>query len=774
MSKRGKSGGKQKATSASASTSLTSPLSASAVSALWSDLRSLLANRDKEDVDHQAVREKAEKVFNSSLLSSDDGGDALALDVLSVSLLSLGEWESAASLLAQHATLRQRRPTLALNYAYALYRAKQHNQAIDEIKTMSSSASSRMSGGVGEAALLHLQAQANYRAGQYSAAAKIYTETSLKDDDDVELQANTLAALVSAGMKDEAKRFMDKIGVERDPDSYELAYNGSCCLIERGEYVAALRLLRRAQSICRELLKEEGLSEDEIENELALLYVQEAYMLQQLSKTAAADGSEQDAALALYQRVLALKPTDRNVMAIASNNIITLRSAGSGKIWDSLKKSGRAMEMELRDATVSARQRSVIQLNRALVLYHSNQINKCRDLLTTLAREFPHNVHIHIALAAAKAKDKDKSRAKDADDVITQWLRSNESTASADAVQTAHLALAHLALLRGDSAAAAKTLNKLASSNAGREFAHRPGMVATLAALYDRASDVAAADAAIQAAITYWRSAAKSGNTIAPRQLGVLLASAAQFYSHAGRESEAANLLEQLAAESHAASASSSGSGAARSDQVARLVLAYYRDDASKSASYAARLPQLSIPADMNVERLESVPAPQMIRKKKATTSGKQDEKKKKEDEESESDEEEEGATAKASSASSSAPSASLAQSSARLAAIARRKARRKARRAKRYPKGFDPANPGPPPDPERWLPKWERSNQRKYNRGRRQQTNAIRGAQGSTNVAAAAQVSAQTESSHEVVESRGKVSGAAAAAARKRAAKRR
>ena len=31
------------------------------------------------------------------------------------------------------------------------------------------------------------------------------------------------------------------------------------------------------------------------------------------------------------------------------------------------------------------------------------------------------------------------------------------------------------------------------------------------------------------------------------------------------------------------------------------------------------------------------------------------------------------------------------------------------------YPKGFDAANPGPQPDPERWLPKWQRSRFKKY-----------------------------------------------------------
>lgn len=33
-----------------------------------------------------------------------------------------------------------------------------------------------------------------------------------------------------------------------------------------------------------------------------------------------------------------------------------------------------------------------------------------------------------------------------------------------------------------------------------------------------------------------------------------------------------------------------------------------------------------------------------------------------------------------------------------------------KAKKRVRYPKNFDPANPGPLPDPERWLPKWQRS----------------------------------------------------------------
>lgn len=35
--------------------------------------------------------------------------------------------------------------------------------------------------------------------------------------------------------------------------------------------------------------------------------------------------------------------------------------------------------------------------------------------------------------------------------------------------------------------------------------------------------------------------------------------------------------------------------------------------------------------------------------------------------------------------------------------------AKKRPKRKPRYPKNFDPKNPGPPPDPERWLPKYER-----------------------------------------------------------------
>eukprot|EP00930_Biecheleria_cincta_P004629 TRINITY_DN105548_c0_g1_i1.p1 TRINITY_DN105548_c0_g1~~TRINITY_DN105548_c0_g1_i1.p1 ORF type:complete len:648 (+),score=179.33 TRINITY_DN105548_c0_g1_i1:90-2033(+) len=57
------------------------------------------------------------------------------------------------------------------------------------------------------------------------------------------------------------------------------------------------------------------------------------------------------------------------------------------------------------------------------------------------------------------------------------------------------------------------------------------------------------------------------------------------------------------------------------------------------------------------------------------------------------------------------------------------KKHKTKRRRKIRYPKNFDPENPGPPPDPERWLPKRERAEFKK--KMRKRDKHLLRGPQG-------------------------------------------
>ncbi|CAI5515336.1 unnamed protein product [Closterium sp. Naga37s-1] len=75
------------------------------------------------------------------------------------------------------------------------------------------------------------------------------------------------------------------------------------------------------------------------------------------------------------------------------------------------------------------------------------------------------------------------------------------------------------------------------------------------------------------------------------------------------------------------------------------------------------------------------------------------------------------------------APDDESAAASAAAAASERARAKKKRKRKVILPKGFDPANPGPPPDPERWLPKRERSSFRPKKKDKRKVD--VRGAQG-------------------------------------------
>ena len=49
-----------------------------------------------------------------------------------------------------------------------------------------------------------------------------------------------------------------------------------------------------------------------------------------------------------------------------------------------------------------------------------------------------------------------------------------------------------------------------------------------------------------------------------------------------------------------------------------------------------------------------------------------------------------------------------------------------------KYPKSYDPENPGLIPDPERWLPKWQRSKYKKY---AKKKGKYLKGAQGDAQV---------------------------------------
>lgn len=232
-----------------------------------------------------------------------------------------------------------------------------------------------------------------------------------------------------------------------------------------------------------------------------------------------------------------------------------------------------------------------------------------------------------------------------------------------DKSKVALLARAQVAAAAGHPLVAAESLSRIPG------IQHMPGTVATIVALKEKAGDIDGASSILDSALRWWSNAMTEDNKI-----GIIMQEAASFKLRHGRQEEAAGLFEELV-RSHGSI-----------DAIARLVSTVARVDIEKAEVYAKKLKPLPGLKGVDVDSLEKTSgARQDVGYSRVGISEMHEESKSKE------------------------------------------KAKKKRKRKPRYPKGFDPANPGPPPDPERWLPKRERSSYRPKRKDRR----AVRGSQG-------------------------------------------
>lgn len=227
------------------------------------------------------------------------------------------------------------------------------------------------------------------------------------------------------------------------------------------------------------------------------------------------------------------------------------------------------------------------------------------------------------------------------------------------------LARAQVAAAAGHPQVAADSLAQI------EDIQHMPATVATLVSLKERAGDVDGASAVLDAATQWWTNAMSEDN-----KLSLIMHEAASFKLKQGREDEAARLYEELV-KSHGSV-----------EALVGLVMTSANVDVDKAETYAKRLRKLPGLKEVNVESLERTSGAKHVENghpvhaEPAPEEGKE-----------------------------------------------KTKAKKKRKRKPKYPKGFDPANPGPPPDPERWLPKRERSSYRPKRKDKR--AAQVRGSQG-------------------------------------------
>lgn len=201
------------------------------------------------------------------------------------------------------------------------------------------------------------------------------------------------------------------------------------------------------------------------------------------------------------------------------------------------------------------------------------------------------------------------------------------------------------------------------------DIQHFPATVATIVALKDRAGDNDGAAAVLDSAISWWSNSMTENN-----KLGILMPQAASFKLRHGQEEEASRLYEEIVKKHKS------------TDALVGLVTTLARVNVEKAETYEKQLKPLPGLKAVDVDNLEKTSGAKPMEGAAAAASAMQEE-------------------------------------------VKKEKAKKKRKRKPKYPKGFDPANPGPPPDPERWLPRRERSSYRPKRKDKR--AAQIRGSQG-------------------------------------------
>ncbi|KAF1794191.1 putative TPR-like repeat [Phytophthora cactorum] len=394
--------------------------------------------------------------------------DVDAVKVKCVALIRLEKFDKALELAVKY-------EFLSTEKAYCLYRLKQDDDALKLLEGGDLEAQST--------AQLHLAAQLHFRKGNYDQSTRIYelllsrgqevggvcisssigstlttpagNPYTIQGDDLLELRTNLLAAYASAGRSHELKD--REIPID---DGFEVAFNKSFVAIQSGDWEAAEELLLTAERLCRDTFVAEGASEAEIEDEVAVIKTQLAFVKQMRG--------DLDGALSDYRNVLKLKLRNRAVGAVASNNIVTIRK--DRDVLDSFKRLKNIDASVLSDKLNPAQQEAILT-NRALLLCLMNKTEECRESLEALKKQFPLSKSIADIVVLLAIKDQSAAGA-------IEQLQGDVSVGG-------RLGLAHVYLTEGQVLKAAECIRSI------EQLAHSP------------ADDSASAQAVLESALTH-------------------------------------------------------------------------------------------------------------------------------------------------------------------------------------------------------------------------------------------------------------------------------
>ncbi|ORX59024.1 hypothetical protein DM01DRAFT_1333615 [Hesseltinella vesiculosa] len=541
------------------------------------------------------------------------GQDTLALQCKVITLIRLDRYHDALQLIARK--FRDSSIDFSFEKLYCYYRTSQWQQAFDLLATVKQTHAN-------DQAVLFLEAQLYYSQDKYQEALDVYgkliQQVDPQDPIYEEVKANILAA--KSGLAQTQPVSMDEPMVNQP--SYELSYNMASLLLAQGDYEQAIDFLIAAREQCTERLREQGVSQGEIDEELAIMTTQLAYAYQIQGQV--------DRAKETYQDIVASKVHNVAVNAVVANNLVSLQ--GTKDLFDSAKKLKTASAKDA-DAKLQKYQKRIVRMNDALLQMHMNKHANCKDMVQSLLDQYPDMDDLYVLMAAVTHQQTQKY-----DTAIAELKAHGERHPTSLAVVFATI---QLELLAAQAHQALQTLEAYLEGQPDKQY--RAGIVALRVWLYEHTGQADRAMQVLETASNHWQS---SSDEHPPTSI---LKQTAQFKLKTGRFAEATRDFEKLVK-----------ADPTDAQALAGLIAAYAETQPDKAKQYSDALPPIVPATALDVDALETV-VPGVKKGYVKKSSDKQ---------------------------------------------VAKQVAKKK-KRAPLLPKEYDASNQ---PDPERWLPKQERS----------------------------------------------------------------
>eukprot|EP00073_Rattus_norvegicus_P040103 XP_008768355.1 PREDICTED: signal recognition particle subunit SRP72-like [Rattus norvegicus] len=267
------------------------------VPALWSEV-----NRYGQNSDFT----RALKTVNKILQINKD--DVTALHCKVVCLIQNGSFKEALNVINTHTKVLANN-SLSFEKAYCEYRLNRIENALKTIESANQQTDK----------LKELYGQVLYRLERYDECLAVYRDLVRNSQDDYDEERKTNLSAVVAAQSNWEKVVPENLGLQEG--THELCYNAACALIGQGQLTQAMKILQKAEDLCRRSFSEDSDgTEEDPQAELAIIHGQMAYIMQLQGRI--------EEALQLYNQIIKLKPTDVALLAVIANNIITIN-----KVW---------------------------------------------------------------------------------------------------------------------------------------------------------------------------------------------------------------------------------------------------------------------------------------------------------------------------------------------------------------------------------------------------------------------------------------------------------